>query len=171
MVANLRNVDEDFARRIADGLGLDDLPPASDAGPPSRSTTYRQSPALSIVRNGPDSFAGRKVGVLVTDGTDAATLDALATGAHCRGRPAWSSSPPRSAGSRPSTARTATADQNVDGGPSVLYDAVALLPSAEGAADARRQRRGEGLRHRRPRPLQVHRPQRGGAEPCSMPPA
>jgi len=35
------------------------------------------SPALSIIRNGPDSFAGRKVGALVTDGADGALLDAL----------------------------------------------------------------------------------------------
>ena len=33
MVANLRNVDEDFARRVADGLRLDPLPEPSHAGP------------------------------------------------------------------------------------------------------------------------------------------
>ena len=31
----------------------------------------KPSPKLSIVKNGPKSFAGRKVGALVTDGVDA----------------------------------------------------------------------------------------------------
>ena len=133
MVANLRNVDDDFARRIADGLGLDALPAPT---PPVRQpiTDLPESPALSIVRNGPDSFAGRKVGVLVTDGTDGDALDALADRRSAPREPCWSSSPPRSAGSPRRTATRLTAHQSVDGGPSVLYDAVALLPSAEGAA-------------------------------------
>ena len=35
MVANLRNVDDDFARRVADGLRLDPLPEPSRPGPPA----------------------------------------------------------------------------------------------------------------------------------------
>ena len=85
MVANLRNVDEDFARRVADGLRLDPLPEASTpARPPI--ADLPPSPALSIVANGPDSFAGRKIGVLVTDGADAALLQGAAQGGGGRGR-------------------------------------------------------------------------------------
>ena len=48
MVANLRNVDEDFARRVADGLRLDPLPePSHPARQPI--TDLPPSPALSIV--------------------------------------------------------------------------------------------------------------------------
>ena len=43
-----------------------------DAGPATPVTDLPPSPALSILANGPDSFEGRKVGVLVTDGADAA---------------------------------------------------------------------------------------------------
>ena len=40
--------------------------------PPGRRVrTCKPSPALSILKNGPKSFAGRKVGALVTDGVDA----------------------------------------------------------------------------------------------------
>ena len=77
MVANLRNVDEDFARRIADGLGLAELPDGRRRRRERRSPTSPPSAALSILANGPATFAGRKVGVLVTDGTDAALLAAL----------------------------------------------------------------------------------------------
>jgi catalase len=68
------------------------------------------SPALSILRNGPDSFAGRKLGVLVTDGADAALLAALSDGTR------------------------AAAHHMIDGGPSVLFDAVAILADEAGAA-------------------------------------
>ena len=51
MVANLRNVDEDFAQGVADGLGLTEMPPASE---PAKAPIdgLPESPALSIVRNG-----------------------------------------------------------------------------------------------------------------------
>src|SRR4051794_2828539 len=52
MVAGLRNVDEDLARQVADGLGLADLP---EATPAAREpiADLEPSPALSILRNGP----------------------------------------------------------------------------------------------------------------------
>jgi catalase len=132
MVANLRNVDEDFARRVADGLGLDELPPASESAR-QPIEDLPASPALSIVRNGPESFTGRKVGVLVTDGSDAATLDALTRALDAEGA-LMEIVAPTIGGVTASDGRHVVADQNVDGGPSVLYDAVAVLPSPEGAA-------------------------------------
>src|SRR6185437_9163225 len=76
MVAGLRNVDEELAATVAEGLGLLELPaPAEPARPPR--TDLPASPALSILGRGPDSFAGRKIGVLVTNGADAETLAAL----------------------------------------------------------------------------------------------
>ena len=62
-------------RRVADGLGLDPLP---DPSTPARPITdLPPSPSLSILQNGPDRFAGRKIGVLVTDDTDANVLGDL----------------------------------------------------------------------------------------------
>ena len=80
MVAALRNVDQDLARSVADGLGLAKLP---DALAPARKPVrdLAASPALSILANGPDSFAGRKLGILVTDGADAAKLAELTAAA------------------------------------------------------------------------------------------
>ena len=59
------------------GLGMAKLPPASRAAAePNRS--LKPSAKLSILENGPSSFAGRKVGVLVTDGAPAKAVKALA---------------------------------------------------------------------------------------------
>ena len=76
MVAHLRNIDEELAVTVAGKLGIDPLPKAADAAMPTR-TDLEPSPALSIIENGPESFAGRKVGVLIADGVDAALLKRL----------------------------------------------------------------------------------------------
>ncbi|CAN5743773.1 catalase [soil metagenome] len=132
MVANLRNVDEDLAGQIADGLGLDALPEASTpARPPI--TDLAPSPALSIVANGPESFAGRKLGVLVTDGTDATLLKALQSAAEAQGALVELVAP-KVGGVTTNDGAKVPADQKIDGGPSVLYDAVVILTSADGAA-------------------------------------
>ena len=131
MVANLRNVDSAFAAAIADGLGLVELPPPTT---PARApiADLPASAALSIVRNGPATFAGRKVGILVTDGTDADLLVALQVAIETEGA-IFELIAPKIGGVTLTDGSLVPADQNIDGGPSVLYDAVALLTSADGA--------------------------------------
>jgi catalase len=133
MVAGLRNVDEDLARNVADGLGLRELP---DKAPAARQpiTDLPESPALSILANGPESFAGRKIGVLVTDGADAKLLTGLTAAAKEEGVNVELVAP-AVGGVETSDGTRIEADQQVDGGPSVLYDAVVLFPSAEGAPE------------------------------------
>ena len=131
MVAGLRNVDEDLAQAVADGLGLPELP---DALPAAREPVrdLPASPALSILANGPDSFAGRKIGILVTDGADASQLSeiqAAAKQAHVN----VELIAPVVGGVQASDGSRVPADQKLDGGPSVLYDAVVLLLSEHGS--------------------------------------
>ena len=132
MVANLRNVDDAFALAVADGLGLIDVPAATTPAL-APITDLPPSAALSIVNNGPATFAGRKIGALVTDGTDAAVLIALQGAADAEGA-VLEVIAPKIGGVTLSDGTHVVADQNVDGGPSVLYDAVAVLPSIGGAA-------------------------------------
>ena len=132
MVAQLRNVDEDLAHRVADGLGLPELPAAAPAAR-QPVTDLAPSPALSIIENGPDSFTGRKLGVLVTDGADAGLLAELTETAGKQGVVVELVAP-SVGGVTLSDGATLSADQKLDGGPSVLYDAVVLLSSADEAA-------------------------------------
>ena len=132
MVAGLRNVHEDLARHVADGLGLQDLPAATvPARPPIEDLA--PSPALSILKNPPDTLAGRKIGVLVSDGADAEILDALLSAAQEEGATVELVAP-TVGGVQTSDGSRREADEQVDGGPSVLYDVVVLLPSEDGAA-------------------------------------
>jgi catalase len=132
LVANLRNVDEALAQTVARGLGMA-LPKAS---PAARAPVgdLAPSPALSILANPPGSFAGRKIGVLVTPGADAAILAAVRTAAAAE-KALVEVIGPVVGGIKLSDGELLAADQRSDGGPSVLYDAVVVLASAQGAAD------------------------------------
>ena len=73
-----------LGRKVAHGLRLKDVPKPAPAARPTRQD-LPASPALSILLNGPKSFAGRKVGALVTDGIDAGAAGGAAEGgAHRR---------------------------------------------------------------------------------------
>jgi catalase len=130
MVAHLLNIDEKLARDVADGLGLKEAPqPATPARPPK---DLKPSPALSIHLNGPKSFKGRKVGALLTDGVDIDLFQSLKAALDEEGT-LLEIVAPKIAGVQASDGSWIEAKQKIDGGPSVLYDAVALLPSQEGA--------------------------------------
>jgi catalase len=131
MVAALRNVDDDLAGSVAGGLGLAELP---DALPAAREPVrdLAASPALSILANGPDSLAGRKFGILVTDGADAAKLAELTSAAE-QAKVTVELIAPAVGGVEASDGHPVPADQKIDGGPSVLYDTVVVLAAKDGA--------------------------------------
>jgi catalase len=126
-------VDEDLARSVAEGLGLPELPAAV---PPAREPIrdLPPSPALSIVNNGPDSFTGRKIGVLVTSGIDAEKLDGLRSAAE-QAHVNMEIVAPTVGGIDVGNGARLPADQKIDGGPSVLYDAVVVMTPKLGAAE------------------------------------
>ena len=132
MVAHLRNIDEGLAGVVATGLGMPTLPdPAPAASPPI--TTLPPSDALSIIKRAPGSFAGRKLGILVTDGASAGLVEALTEAV--KALPAvYEIIAPKTAGATLDDGTFVEAKQKIDGGPSVLYDAVVLALSPEGAA-------------------------------------
>jgi catalase len=131
MVAGLRNVDEELAATVAEGLGLLELPDATEPARAPRAD-LPPSPALSIIERGPDSFAGRKIGVLVTNGADAETLAALRAAAGAE-QSVVEIVAPAVGGVDASDGTRVRADQQIDGAPSVLYDAVVVLASPGGA--------------------------------------
>ena len=131
MVAQLINVDAGLAEKIANGLGLKTMPKAADAAKPTRKD-LKKSPALSIILNGPKSFKGRKLGALVTDGVDSEILNSLKSALQAEGAMIEIVAP-KVGGVKASDGSWIEAKQKIDGGPSVLYDAVALLPSESGA--------------------------------------
>jgi len=130
VVSHLLNIHPQLAGTVADGLGLAP-PPAAKAAQPTRQD-LPASDALSILKRAPNSFEGRKLGVLVTDGADAKLFAALAAAVQKAGA-VLEVVAPKIAGVTLSDGSALPAKQKIDGGPSVLYDAVAVLASEAGA--------------------------------------
>jgi len=130
VVSHLPNIDNDLANRVSKGLGLTEVPQTAKAALAPQ-TNLKASKALSIQLNPPATFSGRKVGALVTDGVDGMLLKALKDKLEIEGA-MLEIIAPTVGGVTTSNGKHLAADQKVGGGPSVLYDAVAVLPSTEG---------------------------------------
>ncbi|MFO0889411.1 MAG: catalase [Isosphaeraceae bacterium] len=131
VVSHLLNIDQGLAETVAKGLRLKEMPSPAAAARPTRQD-LKPSDALSIVKNGPKTFGGRKVGALVTDGVDANLLTALAKALQ-QEKAMLKLIAPEVGGVKDSAGTWHDADEKLEGGPSVLFDAVAILPSKEGA--------------------------------------
>ncbi len=132
MVSHLLNIDEGLGETVAEKLGIRKLPAKTDAAIAPRDD-LPASDALSIVKNGPESFKGRKVGVLVTDGCDGELVEKLGAALQKEGA-MMEIVAPRVGGVEAADGTIIEGKQMIDGGPSVLYDAVALIVSPEGTA-------------------------------------
>ncbi|NCP11342.1 MAG: catalase [Sphingomonadales bacterium] len=131
MVGHLRNIDGDLAQQVADGLGMDKLP-AKQKAVREPITDLKPSDALSILKNGPDSFAGRKLGIYIAEGGDARLVKSLKTAAEDAGATVAIIAP-HVGGAKLSDGKTMQADEKIDGGPSVVFDAVALVMGEKAA--------------------------------------
>jgi catalase len=135
VVGHLRHVDADLARRVARGLALDALPPAPPAA--VKPQDRPPSPPLQIIGKMKATLAGRQVGILVDDGSDAAAVKALRKAAEEAGASVKIVAP-KVGGAKLSDGRKQGADGQLAGTPSVVFDAVAMvLSSAAGKALAK----------------------------------
>jgi catalase len=133
IVSHLLNIDDGLAGKVADALGLKAMPKPADAAVPTRRDLGALD-SLSILKNGPGRFEGRKLGILVTDGTDAGLLKAIVQ-ALTKAGASFEIIAPKVGGATASDGSWIDAQQMIAGGPSVLYDAVALLPAKPAMAD------------------------------------
>jgi catalase len=130
MVGHLRNIDESLAKRVAGGLALDPLPAAPT--PATRVRDMPASPMLQIHGKMKDTLEGRTIGILVADGSDAATIKALQKSALDAGA-AVKIVAPRVGGVKLGDGSKLAPDGQLAGTPSVVFDAVAILLSSAGA--------------------------------------
>jgi catalase len=131
MVGQLANVDPKIAERVAAGLGL-----RSKIEPVPTTVKVRTdlpaSPALSILGNAKKTMEGRKIGCLVADGTDAAIVRAIKSAAK-KAKADFAIVAPKVGGAVASDGKVIEAGMQLAGGASVLFDAVFVALSAEGA--------------------------------------
>lgn len=127
MVGHLRNIHDDLAKAVADGIGMEKLP---EKIKPARKPVddLPASDALSMLKNPPETFAGRKLGIYIAEGGDADLVKALKKAAEDAGG-TCAIIAPHIAGAKLSDGKMMAADEKIDGGPSVVFDAVALVMS------------------------------------------
>ncbi len=135
MVAGLRNVAEELARGVADGLGMELPEPLPKAIKRAPRPEVSSSSALSLfARPGADGIMTRRVAILVADGVDARGVQALHEGLAQQG------AVPRLVGIKLGPVSTAGGEPldveiSMEAGPAVLYDAV-VLPDGQAGIDA-----------------------------------
>jgi catalase len=132
MLQHLANIDADLSKRVAAGLGADGKIARLKAAKPTR-TDLKPSPALSILAKAGPILAGRQVGCLVTDGADAGQVAGLRKAVEAAGSKLLVIAP-KVGGAVLSDGSKLPADFQLAGGPSVLFDAVALIVSDKGVA-------------------------------------
>ncbi len=130
VLANLVNVDESLARRVAEGLAMP-LPKASD--PAVKPIDMDASPALRIVGKYPETLKGRSVGILVSEGADGALVAAIKAAVEGEGGTVKIVAP-KIGGVTLKGGKTLKADGQLAGTPSVIFDAVAIVLSEAGCA-------------------------------------
>ena len=130
IVAHLRHIEEDLAKRVASGLALEKLPSAPPAAAPVRDLGL--SPALQIIGKMKRTLDGRAIGILVADGSDGAVVDEVRKAAVAAGAKVKIVAP-KVGGARLANGSLLEADGQLAGTPSVMFDAIAVILSDEGA--------------------------------------
>jgi catalase len=131
MVGQLANVDSKIAQRVANGLGLQGRIKAV-----ATTVKVRQdlptSPGLSILAKAKDTLQGRKIGCLVSDGTDGRLVASLKSAA-AKLKADFAVVAPKVGGAMASDGQLIPADFQLAGGSSVLFDTVFIALSTEGS--------------------------------------
>jgi catalase len=130
IVGHLRHIDEDLARRVAAGLALDKMPDAPPAAAPVQK--MKPSPALQIIGKMKDTLMGRAIGILIADGSDGAVIKKIKKASTDAGATVKIIAP-KVGGAKLADGSMLVADGQLAGMPSVLFDAVAVILSDEGA--------------------------------------
>jgi catalase len=130
VVGQLLQVDEELGQRVADGLGMTSLPAAAQTTVPAQDRP--SSPALQIIGKMRATLEGRKVGILIADGSDASMIESTRAAAKKAGATVKVIAP-KVGGAKLGDGTMLKADGQLAGNPSVMFDAVAVILSEAGA--------------------------------------
>ncbi|NDP47019.1 MAG: catalase [Sulfuriferula multivorans] len=130
MLGHIDTVDGALGKQVAAALGMKGQ--ADKIKPATQPIDLQPSPALSMLGKAKPTLAGRMIGILTSDGFDAALLDRLQRAAAKEGAVTQVIAP-RIGGVKSSSGEMVQPDHALAGAPSVLFDAVVLAVSEAGA--------------------------------------
>ncbi len=126
MLGHLQNVDEALAKMVAEKLGMsgqaDNIKPRVPVGNP------KPSPALSQYSKAPKSIAGKKIGVMVSEGVDSKLIAAIKRAAKAEGATVELVAP-KIAALQDSAGNELVPDHFLAGAPSSLFDVLIVAPA------------------------------------------
>ncbi|MES2662923.1 MAG: catalase [Pseudomonadota bacterium] len=130
MVGHLLHISDDLAKRVATGLGLENMPSAPEAA--AKVQDMPTSPALQTIGKMKDTLQGRCVGILIADGSDLRVINSIKN-AVLKAGASVKIVGPKIGGAKLSDGSMHAVDGQLAGTPSVLFDAVAVILSDAGA--------------------------------------
>lgn len=136
MLAHLVNIDADLQATVADALGMPE--DGMTIVPAVAPRDLELSPSLSLIGKDPCILKGRKAAILVTEGADPKLLKILQAAFKKEGA-AVEIVAPKIAGVTLSDGTVQAADHALSGGPSVLFDTVAILATDDAIAELARE--------------------------------
>lgn len=122
VLSHLQVIDADLGARVAAGLGVDLPAPAKPFREP---LDLDPSDALSIQKNWHETLQGRKIGLLIAEGSDKASIDKLTKALTAEGGTVFTIA--LKVGPLKLKGGTITPDGQLAGSPSVLFDAIAMI--------------------------------------------
>jgi len=129
MLGNLVHVEPALSERVAMLLGMKGQ--AEKTKPALPPQDMPPSPALSQYTKAPASVAGRRIAVLITDGSSDKLLDALRKAAAAEGATVALIAP-CAGGIKTQAGKHVAVDDFLAGAPSCLFDAIVVAPSQQG---------------------------------------
>lgn len=130
MVGHLLHIETDLSKRVAVGLGFDNMPDAPVTAAPIQE--MEPSPALQIIGKMKGTLMGRTIGILIADGSDGAVIKKIRKAA-IRAGASVKIIAPKVGGATLSDRSRLVVDGQLAGMPSVLFDAVAVILCEESA--------------------------------------
>jgi catalase len=130
MVGHLLHISEDLASRVAKGLGFDKMPKAPQVA--AIVQDMPPSPALQTIGKMKDTLQGRLIGILIADGSDVTVIDSIKKAVIMAGADVKIVGP-KIGGAKLSDGSIHHIDGQLAGTPSVIFDAITIVLSNEGA--------------------------------------
>lgn len=130
MVGHLLHISEDLASRVAKGLGFDKMPNAPQAA--AIVQEMPPSPALQTIGKMKDTLQGRLIGIFIADGSDVTDINSIKKAVIKAGANVKIVGP-KIGGAKLSDGSILHVDGQLAGTPSVIFDAIAIILSNEGA--------------------------------------
>src|SRR5450830_201226 len=130
IVGHLLHISEDLANRVAKGLGFEKMPNAPQVA--AIVQEMPPSPALQTIGKMKDTLQGRLIGVLITDGSDVTVINNIKKAVINAGANVKIVGP-KIGGAKLSDGSILHVDGQLAGTPSVIFDAIAIILSNEGA--------------------------------------